>query len=110
MPKRPLKLKVRLPIYTTPRNQWRREISAKVWEVQQHTDVHYAPTDRLQIQIRLYLTGNALTIHDLDNTRLTTGCSCRTQASGSNKRWPATRGLRHPSIRNELHEDGSFRV
>ena len=68
MPKRPLKLKVRIPEYAPPRNTWREAIHQAVTAAQQTTSVSYRPDDRLEVVLRLYFTdGLATEIHDVDN-------------------------------------------
>ena len=68
MPKRPLKLKIRIPEYKNPRNSWRRAIHEAVMEVQGATSVKYSPEDRLEVTLMLYFTdGRAAEIHDVDN-------------------------------------------
>jgi Holliday junction resolvase RusA-like endonuclease len=67
MPKRALKLHVRIPRYRLPRNAWRRQIHAAATKQLRRRAVEYRPEDRLQIDVRLYLSGNALTWHDVDN-------------------------------------------
>lgn len=67
MAKRPLKLHVRIPEYRSPRNSWRRKIHAAATEVQHRRGVEYHPDDHLEIDIRLYLDGRALTWNDVDN-------------------------------------------
>jgi hypothetical protein len=68
MPKRPLKLKVRIPEYSAPRNTWRQAIHRAVAEVQKKRDIRYDDEDRLEIVLRLYFNkeGSA-EIHDVDN-------------------------------------------
>jgi hypothetical protein len=68
VPKRPLKLKIRIPEYRTPRNAWRRAIHQAVSEVQRATPVRYRPGDRLEVVLRLYFADEAAAeIHDVDN-------------------------------------------
>jgi hypothetical protein len=68
MPKRPLKLKIRIPEYAAPRNSWRQAIHAAVARVQQRSRVTYQPDDRLEVNLRLYFTDDrASEIHDVDN-------------------------------------------
>jgi len=67
MPKRPLKLHVRIPPYRPPRNTWRRLVNAAVLQGLAKTPVQYLPTDRLEVTVRLYLVGGALTANDVDN-------------------------------------------
>ena len=67
MPKRPLKLHVRVPEYWSPRNSWRRKIHAAATRVQDRRRIEYRPDDQLEIDVRLYLDGSALTCNDVDN-------------------------------------------
>ena len=67
MAKRPLKLHVRIPPYRSPRNAWRRAIHAAATQALQRGGVRYDKADRLEVEVRLYLTGRALGWHDLDN-------------------------------------------
>jgi hypothetical protein len=68
MPKRPFKLKVRIPEYVAPRNSWREAIHRAVVEVQRQTSVRYEPDDRLEVELQLYFTDTrAAEIHDVDN-------------------------------------------
>lgn len=67
MPKRPLKLHVRIPTYRGPRNAWRRLIHAAVVKAQYRSTVRYSAGDRLEIAVRLYLPNAALTSNDVDN-------------------------------------------
>lgn len=66
MPKRPNKLHFRLPPYVSSnRNKWRRLIHKAAREKQ--AGVLYAPDDKLDIEVDLYLAGRALSWHDVDN-------------------------------------------
>ena len=68
VPKRPLKLKIRIPEYTGPRNTWREAIHRAVTEVQRTTPVKYGPSDKLEVALRLYFTNRrSAEIHDVDN-------------------------------------------
>ena len=68
MPKRPLRLKIRIPEYKAPRNSWREAIHRAVLEVQKTTDVTYESDDRLEVVLQLYFTdARATEIHDVDN-------------------------------------------
>ena len=67
MPKKHLKLDVRLPAYQAPRNKWRRAIHAEVLRELKDANLRYSREDRLEIQIGLYLGKNSLQIHDVDN-------------------------------------------
>lgn len=67
MPKRPLKLHVRIPSYRSPRNSWRRLIHAAVVKAQTRSPTRYNATDRLEIAVRLYMPTAVLTANDVDN-------------------------------------------
>jgi hypothetical protein len=68
MPKRPLKLKIRIPEYAAPRNSWREAIHRAVLDVQRTTHVKYKPDDRLEVLLQLYFAdGRSTEIHDVDN-------------------------------------------
>ena len=67
MPKRALKLHVRIPEYRSPRNTWRRQIHAAATEVQQRRGIQFRTGDRLEVEVRSYLDGGALDWNDVDN-------------------------------------------
>ena len=67
MAKRRMLLRVRLPAYRAPRNDWRRKIHAAVAEVCDGKSIHYVEGDELEVQIRIYMDGAALRMHDVDN-------------------------------------------
>jgi hypothetical protein len=68
MPKRPLKLSIRIPKYAAPRNEWRKAIHKAVAQRQRMAPVHYERSDRLEISLRLYFpTERAAEKHDVDN-------------------------------------------
>ena len=61
------KLKFRLPKYVTPRNAWRKEIHAAALKAAKAQGVEYGPEVKLAVEVKLYLHGRALEIHDVDN-------------------------------------------
>jgi Holliday junction resolvase RusA-like endonuclease len=67
MPKRKLRVKFRIPSYVTPRAAWRRAIHAVASEAVRAAHVAYSPEDRLELEVRIYLTKTALAMHDVDN-------------------------------------------
>ena len=68
MPKRPLKLQIRIPEYRHPRNAWRQKVHRAVAKAQRQTPVTYTPDDRLEVSIRLYFSSaRAAEINDVDN-------------------------------------------
>lgn len=67
MPKRSLKLSVRIPNFMKDAAAWRRAINAAIDQVQDRTNVRYSPTDKLEVEICFHLRNPKLTILDLDN-------------------------------------------
>ena len=67
MPKRPMKLKIRIPEYAHPRNSWREAIYKAVRERQQKSLVKYTSGDKLEVVIQLYLNQRQIDVHDVDN-------------------------------------------
>ena len=61
------KLKFRLPEYVSPRNAWRRRIHAAALRAAKQQGVEYGPETKLAVDVKLYLRGRALEIHDVDN-------------------------------------------
>ncbi|MFQ5968845.1 MAG: hypothetical protein ACE5MI_14770 [Acidimicrobiia bacterium] len=60
-------LKVPLPEYVTPPREWQRQIQERVLRKQEQRGVVYREKDKLELQVRLYLKGTALRLHDVDN-------------------------------------------
>jgi len=67
MAKRRLKLKVRIPPYSSPRNKWRHQIHRAVLEAAQKKDIQYQEGDQLELKLVLYLPEMGLRFHDVDN-------------------------------------------
>jgi hypothetical protein len=65
--KRPLKLTLRIPPYETPRNAWRKRLHQVVLKRQRKSLVRYIEKDKLEVEIRLYIKGTGLTMHNVDN-------------------------------------------
>jgi Holliday junction resolvase RusA-like endonuclease len=61
------RLKFRLPEYVSPRNAWRREIYKAATEAVKKQGVSYPEDAELTVEVKLYLRGRALEIHDVDN-------------------------------------------
>lgn len=61
------KLKFRLPEYVSPRNAWRKKIHAAALRAANQQGVEYGPEAKLAVDVKLYLRGRALEIHDVDN-------------------------------------------
>jgi Holliday junction resolvase RusA-like endonuclease len=67
MAKPQMKLKVRLPVYHRPRNQWRREIHRVVAQELRRVGIRYTGSDRFEVAIRLYFAASKLKLIDIDN-------------------------------------------
>jgi hypothetical protein len=65
--KRPLKLTLRIPPYERPRNVWRKKLHHVILQRQRKSPVRYKETDKLEVEVRLFIKGTALTMHDIDN-------------------------------------------
>jgi Holliday junction resolvase RusA-like endonuclease len=61
------KLKFRLPEYVSPRNAWRKKIYEAALEAMKKQGVSYPEDAKLAVEVKLYLRGRALEIHDVDN-------------------------------------------
>lgn len=67
MSKRALYLKVRLPKYVTPRLKWRRLVYDIVERKAEEAGISYTKNDRLELNVKLYFEGSAISFHDVDN-------------------------------------------
>jgi Holliday junction resolvase RusA-like endonuclease len=67
MAKAKQKLKFRLPEYVNPRNAWRKKIYAAALAAVEKQSVSYHEDTKLSVEVKLYLRGRALQIHDVDN-------------------------------------------
>ena len=79
-------LKVRLPEYVTPRLKWRRLIQQETRAEQRRRGIVYGNEDKLEVHIRLYLTGAALFMHDVDNRLKDILDALQGHVGGANKR------------------------
>jgi Holliday junction resolvase RusA-like endonuclease len=61
------RLKFRLPEYVSPRNAWRREIYDSAMAAVMKQRVSFPDDAKLAVEVKLYLRGRALEIHDVDN-------------------------------------------
>ena len=61
------KLKFRLPKYESPRNAWRKRIYAAALQAAENQGVEYGSEAKLAVEVKLYLRGRTLEIHDVDN-------------------------------------------
>ena len=68
MPKRPMKLKIRIPEYKAPRNKWRHEIHKAVSEEKRIKQTYFKLNDRLEVTLRIYFKDErSAKPHDIDN-------------------------------------------
>lgn len=83
MAKRKTKLSVRIPPYQPPRNSWRQEIHRIASLEAERVGVSYQFKDKLELKIRIYLKGESLLFHDLDNRLKDIMDSLQGRAGGS---------------------------
>jgi Holliday junction resolvase RusA-like endonuclease len=67
MGKRPQTLRVRIPPYRHPRNEWRCAIHAELIKAASAQQIKYTATDSLELIIILYLSDDKIGWHDVDN-------------------------------------------
>ncbi|MDP3111828.1 MAG: RusA family crossover junction endodeoxyribonuclease [Thermodesulfovibrionales bacterium] len=67
MAKQPLSLKVRLPRYESPRNEWRKKLHASIMTVLKDKGIEYTADQKLELHIMLYLEKPHIEFHDVDN-------------------------------------------
>jgi len=60
-------LRVRIPPYKQPRNEWRHSIHTELIKAATAQAVVYRPGDRLELFVTLYLTEGEIGWHDVDN-------------------------------------------
>ena len=60
-------LEIELPPYVTPRNAWRQQVHAAAAAVLAARGAMYGATDRLAVDVHLYMTRGMLRFHDIDN-------------------------------------------
>jgi len=53
--------------HRAPRNAWRRQLHKAITAVQRKSPVAYQPSDKLEVEVRLFMTDSALGLHDVDN-------------------------------------------
>ena len=60
-------LRVRIPLYRHPRNDWRLALHKEIVKVAAKRAVVYRPDDRLELIVAMYLSEDKIGWHDLDN-------------------------------------------
>jgi hypothetical protein len=89
MAKRKFKLSIRIPEYQWPRNFWRQRLHRIIASAATKSGVFYHPSDKLELNVKLYLEGTALSSHDVDNRLKDIMDALQARAGGSkkNRRW-----------------------
>jgi len=89
MAKRKFKFSVRIPQYKKPRNSWRQTLHAIMQSAVKSAAITYYPSDRLELKVKLYMEGGALSPHDVDNRLKDIMDALQGRAGGSKKirRW-----------------------
>jgi len=85
MAKRKFKLSIRIPEYQSPRNLWRQRLHGIIASAATKSGVFYHPSDKLELNVKLYLEGTALSCHDVDNRLKDIMDALQGRASGSKK-------------------------
>ena len=67
MAKQRLGLKVRLPWYESPRNEWRKKLHSCIATALKDKQIKYASDQLLELRITLYLAEPHIRFHDVDN-------------------------------------------
>jgi len=67
MAKQRLRLKVRLPKYEAPRNEWRKKLHAGIMTAIKDKGIEYTTDQKLELIITLYLEDPHIRFHDVDN-------------------------------------------
>ena len=62
-----MKMHFRIPPYIRPRNEWRKLIYEAAFKEMRARNVEYGIGDKLEVDIVLYLNGEAAKFHDVDN-------------------------------------------
>ncbi|MEW6418039.1 MAG: hypothetical protein AB1480_07950 [Nitrospirota bacterium] len=67
MAKQTLSLKVRLPWYEAPRNEWRKKLHASNMTALKDKGIEYTTDQKLELRITLYIAEPHIRFHDVDN-------------------------------------------
>jgi hypothetical protein len=67
MAKQSLSLKVRLPRYESPRNEWRKKLHTSIMTALKNKGIEYTRDQKLELNITLYLEEPHIEFHDVDN-------------------------------------------
>lgn len=67
MANQPLSLKVRLPQYESPRNEWRKKLHVCIMTALKDKGIKYTMDQKLELYVTLYLAEPQIEFHDVDN-------------------------------------------
>ncbi len=96
MAKRPLKLSIRIPPYKAPQNAWQKALHDTISACQKKSPVLYRSTDALELEIKLFIKGPRLFVHDVDNRLKDIMDALQGRASG-----PKSKRVLKPVISND---------
>lgn len=85
MAKRRLKLSVRIPQYQSPRNSWRQTLHTIISSAASKAGISYRSSDKLELKVKLYIDGTAISFHDVDNRLKDIMDALQGRAGGSKK-------------------------
>jgi hypothetical protein len=60
-------IKIRIPLYSPPRLDWRRRIHKEMMIACKENNIHYDNRDKIELLLILYMTRSQLLFHDVDN-------------------------------------------
>ena len=86
MAKRKHSLKVRLPPYSPPRNQWRIKIHSELIKAARRQKIKYSRDVYLALEVILYLHEREIIHHDVDNRLKDIMDALQGRAGGSKKK------------------------
>jgi hypothetical protein len=67
MGKHSLTVKLRIPPYSPPRTEWRHSLHLDLMKACRENKIRYRSTDKLELDVVLYLGAHQLGVHDVDN-------------------------------------------
>lgn len=91
MAKQTLSVKVRLPRYESPRNEWRKKLHASIMAAIKDKGIEYTTDQKLELNITLYLTEPQIEFHDVDNRLKDIMDALQGRMGGSKKEQPHKR-------------------
>ena len=79
-------MKVRLPQYESPRNEWRKKLHASIMTAMKDKGIKYTADLKLEFHITLYLAEPHIRFHDVDNRLKDIMDSIQGRMGGSKKK------------------------